>query len=72
MPIYEFNCQKCGKHFENLILNNDDIKKLNCPSCGGKDIKRLLSIFSSNSSGNNQGLSESLSSSSCSSHGGFS
>jgi len=44
MPIYEFLCQKCGKHFEALISIGKE-KDVSCGSCGSKDIQKLLSTF---------------------------
>lgn len=35
MPIYEYNCEKCGKTFEKLIRASDGDKKIECPDCGG-------------------------------------
>ncbi|MEI6564399.1 MAG: zinc ribbon domain-containing protein [bacterium] len=43
MPIYEYECGKCGGHVESLIRNEADIPKV-C-KCGGK-LKKALSGFS--------------------------
>ncbi len=42
MPIYEYQCNQCGKVFEELIIGSsrEDIK---CPDCGLTDVKRLMS-----------------------------
>ena len=41
MPLYEYECQKCGKHFEKIErLQGPYLKK--CPSCGGR-VERLMS-----------------------------
>ncbi len=42
MPIYEFECQKCGKKFEKLIFSSDN-KKPECPACGVNDVQKLMS-----------------------------
>jgi putative FmdB family regulatory protein len=42
MPIYEFECQQCGRHFETLVRGTT---KLACPSCQGLDLTRMLSVF---------------------------
>jgi len=41
VPLYEYECAKCGKHFEKIEkFEGPYLKK--CPSCGGK-VERLLS-----------------------------
>ena len=44
MPIYEYECVKCGKRVEALIRNSREIPS-KCGSCGGK-LKKALSGFS--------------------------
>ena len=43
MPIYEYECRKCGEKFESFrgISDNDD--KVICPVCGEKAAKRRVS-----------------------------
>ncbi len=41
MPIYEYQCQKCGKTFEYMQSMNDAPKK-KCEKCGGK-LEKLIS-----------------------------
>jgi len=41
VPLYEYECEKCGKHFEKIEkLQGPYLKK--CPSCGGR-VVRLIS-----------------------------
>ena len=41
MPLYEYECQKCGKHVERIEkVDGPHLKK--CPSCGGR-VERLMS-----------------------------
>lgn len=40
MPTYEYECQKCGHHFE-LYQSIKDAPKRTCPKCRGK-VKRLV------------------------------
>jgi len=39
MPIFEFNCQDCGYHFEKLVLREQ--KKVICPQCGSHSVKKI-------------------------------
>src|SRR5262245_2264321 len=41
MPIYEYQCTKCGKRFEYMQKMNDPLMK-KCEACGGK-LERLIS-----------------------------
>ena len=40
MPTYEYECQKCGHHYE-LYQSIKDAPKRPCPRCRGR-VKRLL------------------------------
>jgi len=42
MPTYEYECQKCGHHFE-LFQNMSDKPRQRCPKCRGK-VKRLIGM----------------------------
>lgn len=42
MPIYEFECGKCGKKFERLILSTDD-KTPECPECHSREVHKIMS-----------------------------
>jgi putative FmdB family regulatory protein len=42
MPIYEYNCEACGKDFEKLVFKGDD-EKICCPCCGTDKVKKLIS-----------------------------
>lgn len=40
MPTYDYQCDKCGDHFEKFQqMSADPLKK--CPKCGGK-VHRLI------------------------------
>jgi putative FmdB family regulatory protein len=43
MPLYEYSCNKCSKHFEMLQSIGTDSAK--CPDCGS-DCKKLISATS--------------------------
>jgi putative FmdB family regulatory protein len=44
MPIYEFECEGCGKHFEELVAAG--AVDVACPHCGSTRTRRLLSNVS--------------------------
>ncbi|MDJ0886760.1 MAG: zinc ribbon domain-containing protein [Desulfobacterales bacterium] len=41
MPIYEYECQDCGKTFEYLVLGDPDPE---CEACKSKKVCRLMSV----------------------------
>jgi putative FmdB family regulatory protein len=41
MPLYEYQCRKCGHRFERIQRFSDPLVK-KCPECGGK-VEQLLS-----------------------------
>ena len=42
MPIYEYECQKCGHQMEALQKMSDD-PLTECPACGEHALKKLVS-----------------------------
>lgn len=46
MPIYEYECAKCGARFERLIRNARRDVPGDCPKCGAPRPVRVLSAFS--------------------------
>ena len=48
MPIFEFECRSCGHSFEQLIIHSTTAE---CPSCHGRDLERLVSMFAVDSDG---------------------
>ncbi|MEO0072657.1 MAG: zinc ribbon domain-containing protein [candidate division WOR-3 bacterium] len=45
MPIYEYECSDCKEHFEELVLSQDASRKIRCPKCASRRVKRLFSAF---------------------------
>lgn len=45
MPIYEFECQDCDERFEKLMRLSDDTSGVECPECGGRHTRKLMSTF---------------------------
>jgi putative FmdB family regulatory protein len=48
MPLYEFDCRSCGRHFETLVRGSD---RPACPACGAEDLERALSTFAVSAGG---------------------
>jgi len=44
VPVYEFECEECGRRFEELT--GSETRALPCPECGAERTKRLLSRVS--------------------------
>lgn len=44
MAIYEFHCEPCRKRFEQ-ITSSTDPDQGKCPTCGGRETRRLISGF---------------------------
>jgi len=42
MPIYEYECKKCGHQLEVLQKMSDDALKM-CPACNKPELKKLIS-----------------------------
>lgn len=49
MPIYEFQCRKCGHVFEVRVEGLKSSGKPECSECGQSDVERLWSTFSQGS-----------------------
>jgi len=57
MPIYEYRCRKCGEKFESFRAISDSDDNVECPKCGEKDARRIIStVFSRNPSGKSGNL----------------
>ena len=51
MPIYEYECPKCGEHFELRRSMDDSNQELKCPRCKAENPRRVFSIFTTTTSG---------------------
>ena len=45
MPIFEYLCSDCATVSEHLVF--DDTEPVLCAHCGGREMKKLLSVTSS-------------------------
>jgi len=43
MPIFEYQCRKCGARFEKLVSSAD--AAATCKKCGSARVEKLLSVF---------------------------
>jgi putative FmdB family regulatory protein len=41
MPLYEYECQMCGRLFDARRGIDDGEARIECPTCGAGDAKRL-------------------------------
>jgi putative FmdB family regulatory protein len=48
MPLYEYHCPGCSSEFELLIRGQEQPV---CPTCGGKQLSKLLSVPAAPSAG---------------------
>ncbi len=44
MPVYDFQCQDCGKVFEVFRRWKELPKKVRCPNCNSENTRKLFSI----------------------------
>lgn len=51
MALYEYRCAECGTEFEKIVSPSNQKKKIACPICKSKRVKRKLSLFASSRSG---------------------
>lgn len=47
MPLYEYECQDCGDRFERLVSLSEAGKGSECPKCGSKSVRKLMSAVAS-------------------------
>ena len=52
MPLYDYQCKKCGHEFEALIRTGDPAPT--CTECGSGDLERLLTSFAVSTDGSRE------------------
>jgi putative FmdB family regulatory protein len=57
MPIYEYQCEACGKR-SSALLSSYSSPDPACPQCGKPSLQRLVSTFATVSSGDGDGRNE--------------
>ena len=47
MPTYEYQCNQCGKNFEQVTTLHDHEKHARpaCPKCGSHDVRQVPAAF---------------------------
>jgi putative FmdB family regulatory protein len=45
MPLYEYECQRCGRLFDARRGIDESEAGVECPTCGAKEVKRVFSRF---------------------------
>jgi len=48
MPLFEYDCKRCGHAFEALVRGSE---RPTCPACGSRSLEKRLSTFSASVSG---------------------
>jgi len=69
MPIFDFECQECGKKFD-LMISNADKGKAKCPECHSPKIKQMLSLFNTGGGSKSSPMSDNCSTCSARTGGG--
>ena len=71
MPIYEYLCDDCGTHYEQIVLSKG--AKVACPKCASQRHTLQLSVFSApakNGASESSANESSMASGSCCGMGG--
>lgn len=50
MPVYEYECSKCGERFEQRRNVDDSDSEVSCPKCKAREPRRLFSRFATGAS----------------------
>lgn len=45
MPIYEYQCERCGEKFELFVRTGAAAAVPTCPKCGSVEVHKALSLF---------------------------
>jgi len=50
MPLYEYQCERCGKTFEELVSLSERDNGRPCPKCHSKRARRMVSLCAAGTS----------------------
>lgn len=45
MPVYEYQCETCGREFDLFVRSATVGREPQCPDCGSSDVKKAVSLF---------------------------
>ena len=45
MPVYEYQCRRCGERFELFLRSHSPDRAPACPSCGCEEVEKAISLF---------------------------
>ena len=45
MPIYEFECARCGRVSSHVMIGSERRERPECPECGSARMRRVMSSF---------------------------
>ena len=51
MPLYEFECARCGETFEELVRRSEEGQPVECRRCGSAETRKLMSAPAATASG---------------------
>ncbi|MDD3310735.1 zinc ribbon domain-containing protein [Pseudodesulfovibrio sp.] len=69
MPIYEYQCEKCGSQFEELVFSHEETPA--CPHCGAPGARKLMSACAVRPEGEGSSPGPMPAAGSCGGHSGF-
>ena len=55
MPVYEYQCKKCGERFELFLRSTCQSCGPTCPNCGSTEVQKALSLFGLGGGGSPKG-----------------
>lgn len=59
MPLFEYQCRDCSQVFEVFTQRRELSAVPKCPTCGQKNVERVLSAFSGTTGSGNCGATSS-------------
>ena len=51
MPLYEFECDACGRRFEELFRSATERRRPSCPKCKSGNVHKRFSTFAMGGAG---------------------